>query len=272
VLNFKTLEKTDEWEIFEVLMRAFQDYFVTLSPDFEVHQKRWKNAGVDLSLSYGAFENEKLVGFVLIAPKFPHAFNLATGVVPEARGQKITKSLLEKVKNNLKNAGYQELTLEVIQENKRALRVYQESGFSIRRSLLSYKGILEIELPKIPEASYDLKNYSLKREHLELSHYKPSFEQSFDILSHRANEIELHELRMKDKLLAFALFVPATLSLLYLSGESEYVMAQLLKEMKLTGEKLGMTNVDEGNTRLRTLLENNGLAQYVAQYEMELFL
>lgn len=267
----KTLETTKPELIYQALKLAFRDYFLPLSGELSEHEERWRNAGVDLSLSYGAFVQDKLVGFVLVATKDKDAFNLATGVIPEGRGQGVTLQIFDQLIPMLKSRGFRQMTLEVIDQNKRALKVYHEIGFELHRTLISFSGTASIHLP-MKLGSYQVKSLKLQREHLELSTFAPGFEQSFDLLFRQQKNIELHELRIENKLEAFALFKPSRMNLLYLAGTSEVNMAALLGEMKLDQEQWGMINVDSRNKGLISFFQNIGLRPYITQFEMRLAL
>lgn len=268
-MMFKTLETTKSEQIFQALKLSFADYYLPLSGDFSEHQERWKMAGVDLALSYGAFDHDELLGFVLVACQGKDAFNLATGVIPEARGQAITRKIFEHLIPQLKTKGLRQITLEVIDQNKTAIKVYTDAGFKIQRSLFSFSGTPHIHLP-VKSGSYAIKPYALKREHLMLSIFPSGFEQSFDVLTRQKEKIELHELRENSELRAFALFNPSRMNLLYLGGVNELSLATLLTEMKLDGERWGMINVDAKNKMLTQIFSSIGLNHYLTQFEMRL--
>lgn len=265
----KTLENIPAQTVFEVFTRSFAHYFVPMSPEPEVHLERWAWAGVDFSLSWGAFKNGELVAFALLAASDLELFNLATGVVPEHRGQKLTEKIFATIKPWAKEAGFRKISLEVIQANERGLKAYHSCGFARRRSLISLKGIVRIA-SAAHELSYRAKNYELSEEHFRLCAYPPSFEQDFPVLEKKKQLLEVHELRLNQELQAFAIFNPAQMNMVMLETKSEVLIPLLLQEMKLNGEEVGIINIDERNQTLIKGLKDRGLSAYIAQFEMGL--
>ena len=93
----KHLGHTDFNTIMACFLSAFENYFVKMPTDPKYYKQRWKAAKVNFNLSYGMFDNDKLVGFIINAIDERYgeyiAFNTGTGVIPEYRGQKIVKSI-----------------------------------------------------------------------------------------------------------------------------------------------------------------------------------
>ena len=67
--------------------------------------------------------------------------------------------------------------------------------------------------------------------------------------------LELHELRHQGKLTAYAVWNPLQMNLVQLEGESENALESLLFSMKLSGEHVGMINVDEDNELVNGILK-----------------
>ena len=103
-------------------------------------------SGVDLSLSFGAFCREELVGFILNASGMYKdesvVFDAGTGVVPEHRGKKVFSALFAYTSEQLKQQGIAKYYLEVLQSNHHAVSIYSKKGFSVRReySVLTASG------------------------------------------------------------------------------------------------------------------------------------
>ena len=267
---FKTLENTRRFEILEAFLDAFSQYFVPFDPNPESHLKRWQEAGVDLSLSYGAFAGPKLKALVLMVPQGKEVFNLATGVIPADRGQRLTQQLFKHLIPEIKARGFETMSLEVIEQNAAAIRVYQQSGFKMSRQLLSFKGPIALSNDLVSrEFVYNVKEFLPSEEHRRLMNALPSFEQRFEILARRKQSLEIHELKINGELCAYAIFHPLNMNLIQLSGKDSAFMNQLLSLMKLDGESVGIINVDEANAELQTFLKSVGLKVYLSQYEMK---
>ena len=86
----KNLEKIEFDIIVDCFLKSFENYYVKLPTDKNYYKNRWRLAKVDYALSYGMFDDEKLVGFIISAIDKRNgekiAFNTGTGVLPEYRG------------------------------------------------------------------------------------------------------------------------------------------------------------------------------------------
>ena len=86
------------------------------------------------------FEKEQLAGYILlfVYKKSGRIYSLA--VDPEFSGKGYGKILLQKAVDALKTEGKEKLFLEVREENKKAIRLYEGVGFKISRRLPAYYG------------------------------------------------------------------------------------------------------------------------------------
>ncbi|MEG9329106.1 GNAT family N-acetyltransferase [Salinimicrobium catena] len=143
IRNLAALSTAD---IVECLLSAFSNYFVQLPQEVSYWEDRFTAARVDLSLSFGMFDGDKLVGFIINGIDHHNgkltAFNSGTGVLPAYRGKAIVDQLYEHAVPLFEKRGVEKCMLEVIQENERALKVYKRIGFNISRSLTAWKGNL----------------------------------------------------------------------------------------------------------------------------------
>jgi GNAT superfamily N-acetyltransferase len=117
--------------------------------DRNYYKERWKAANVDYNLSYGLFDQGKLVGFIIHAIDKRNgivtAFNTGTGVIPEYRGKKIVKSIYNYALHDLAKHGIQKSTLEVITKNNIAIKAYEGVGFKISKNFKCFEGEIKIE-------------------------------------------------------------------------------------------------------------------------------
>jgi len=148
-MTIKNLSDLSFDTVIECFLLAFEDYDIKMPTDRNYYKKRWKAAKVDLNLSYGMFDNEKLIGFIIHAidkrAGILTAFNTGTGVIPEYRGNRIVKSIYEYALNDLQHNGIEKSTLEVITKNVRAIRSYESVGFKITKTYKCYDGSIKIE-------------------------------------------------------------------------------------------------------------------------------
>ncbi|WP_108808128.1 GNAT family N-acetyltransferase [Aquimarina spinulae] len=151
----RTLEKVAFKSIIDCFLISFKNYFVEMPTDLEYYKERWDNAKVRFDLSYGMFDDEKLVGFIINGIDKRNgdliAFNTGTGVIPEYRGKKIVQSIYEYALKDLKQNGITLCSLEVIKENTIAIKSYENVGFEKCKNYKCFKGKIQIENEKVVE-------------------------------------------------------------------------------------------------------------------------
>jgi len=110
-------------------------------------QNRWNWARVDYELSFGVFEGEQLVAFIINGIDQHNgkrtAFNTGTGVIKNFRGQQLVDKMYAAALPHFQKAGIEKYLLEVFVNNERAIRVYERIGFKKIRRLKCYKGKLQ---------------------------------------------------------------------------------------------------------------------------------
>lgn len=109
---YKSLKNISYSEIAKCFNAAFSDYAIVMQLNEEQVHKRLEMSGIEKKLSYGAFLNNEMVGFIFnscnIYNEEKVAFNIGTGIVSEHRGNKVFNNLFafneqELRKNGIKN-------------------------------------------------------------------------------------------------------------------------------------------------------------------------
>ena len=81
----------------DFFLSAFANYFVKIPTDPKDYKRHWQATGERFDVSYGMFDADILVGFIIHAvherPGELTAYNSGTGVIPNYRGQRIVKSI-----------------------------------------------------------------------------------------------------------------------------------------------------------------------------------
>ena len=135
--------------IIDCFLKAFDNYFVKMPIDKGYYKLRWKAAKVDFKFSYGMFDGEKLVAFIIHAIDIRNgkltAFNTGTGVIPEYRGKRIVKSVYEHALKDLSENDIEKSVLEVIVKNEIAISLYKGIGFKICKEYKCFKGNIKID-------------------------------------------------------------------------------------------------------------------------------
>ena len=135
--RYCTLEKTSMEQLAECFNEAFADYEQPMSFTAQSLQYYLTASAVNLSLSFGAFYDGQLVGFILNSDGIYNnqnvVFDAGTGIVPQHRGKRVFSSLFEYTCTQLKKSNITEYYLEVLQANHHAISVYRKKGFSVCR-------------------------------------------------------------------------------------------------------------------------------------------
>ena len=135
--RFQPLQTIDIQLLAECFNLAFSDYEQPMNFTPESLRYYLTASGVDLSLSFGAFHGDRLVGFILnsagIYNDLNVVFDAGTGVIPEHRGKKVFSGLFAYTAEQLRQKGIAKYYLEVLQSNHHAQSIYKKVGFSIRR-------------------------------------------------------------------------------------------------------------------------------------------
>lgn len=151
-MELKNLGQTGIAPIVDCLVKAFEGYFVKMPNDVTFWNDRFRIARVDLNLSFGAFDQGKLVAFVIHGIDYHDnkktAFNTGTGVLEAYRGQGLVDQIYQFAFPILHENVIEKCMLEVIDENHRAIKVYERIGFKKDRFLNCFSGqIKEVKHP-----------------------------------------------------------------------------------------------------------------------------
>lgn len=140
-VNYRFLSVDDFHTVQQTLLQAYSDYFVP----FQLSEAQFENHitqnAVDLKLSVGAFIDSEMVAFTLngfgIWNGKKTAYDAGTGVIPSYRSKGIGSQMFEFMIPKLKEIGYEQILLEVISHNEKAVRLYRKLGFEETRKLIS---------------------------------------------------------------------------------------------------------------------------------------
>lgn len=111
---------------------AFSDYVVPMTITADGLAAMQRRRGYAEDVSFGAYDGDRLVGFVLTCLDGDRAYNSGTGVVPGHRGGGLGRRLVEAV---IARVRARHLVLEVIEANEPAAALYRSAGFVERRRL-----------------------------------------------------------------------------------------------------------------------------------------
>ncbi len=270
----KSLESTDPNDIVDCLNEAFLDYIIPMKMPYEYWISRWDAARIDYNLSFGYFDNGKLVGFVLhgIDQKEDKTsfFNMGTGVLPSHRGQRIVKQIYDICYHELLRSGCEQGLLEVIQSNNKAIKAYQSVGFALDLELISFKGrsinythnfIFSEVIPERLDRYLDYIEHRLAWEHTPQT------------IMYDKSQFTFYEMHKENSLLGFAIIKNLNLDVTIFGvkdGNWKKYGAALFSEIQKRHSEYKIINIDSRDTELINFFEENKFKVLIKQFEMKL--
>ncbi len=274
-MEIRRLIQEDTGDLLNAVNGAFADYIVPFQLDAEQLQFKMTSEDVLPAYSVGVFDDDKMVAFIMHGHRNSSGkrivYNAGTGTLPAYRGKGLAGKMYDYMMPFLKDQEIEQLVLEVIESNQQAIRAYEKSGFSTRRKLLCFGGIL---VAKDVPGDYVVRP---------LNHLDWDILQSFrDIEPAWQNAASTMENVLPEALGAFAgdeligyiLFNPERKRLYQLAVAPRHrrkgVATQLLNQIQqvLPGQKIQCNNIDEAATGLKIFLEKQGLVNEINQFEM----
>ena len=278
--NYKTLSVTDLSTIHQTFVEAFSDYRVKMDLPFWKFENMIKRRGFIPELSVGAFDNEKLIAFVLNGVRIWNdkltAYDLGTGVIPEYRKKGITTEILKKVKDLFKEKNIESYLLEVLQNNTGAVELYKKQGFLTTRSFDCYylkKEDFSLSVCK------DIKNLEFFNtnqweEVKKLWDYNPSWQNSIDSISVFPDKFSYSVVVDENKIVGYGIADKLSGDVPQIAVSKEYrnkgIAKSILSDLfnHTNADKLSLINVDQRDNNFKSFLVNIGSVNFVSQYEM----
>ena len=129
-------------KIYKTFVEAFSDYHVKFTLSFDDFLFMMNRRGMNRDLSFGAFENERLLGFTLngigLWNGFLTAYDTGTGIIPDYRKKGLAKRIFQESLPVLRQNNIKQYLLEVLKQNKVAYELYIKLGFEVSREFDYY--------------------------------------------------------------------------------------------------------------------------------------
>jgi ribosomal protein S18 acetylase RimI-like enzyme len=269
-MEIKNLEHTPLKDIVTALVEAFSDYFVQMPNNIPYWENRLRIARHDPTLSFGMFDGTVLAGFILIGVDIHEghltAFNTGTGVLPNYRGKNIVDKLYEHAIPQFKSRGITHCSLEVIEANHKAIKVYERIGFAKNSFYYCFKGEL-----KTPQENMILKKIDFDDVHLDKRSHLNSWDHTDKAIQLAAN-YSCFEVLENEKAMGYFVIDPATGYIpqlnIYSNKDSNWEM--LLSGIATISQTIKINNVDSKKEDLVKALLKRGLDNFINQYEMQM--
>lgn len=263
--RFQALHETSLQQLAECFNSAFSDYEQPICFTPESLQYYLTASAVDLSLSFGAFCDERLVAFILNANGMYHhqsvVFDAGTGVIPEHRGKKVFSALFEYTLEQLKYHNIAKCYLEVLQSNHHAVSIYSKKGFSVRReySVLTASGPGNDGNTHIPVVAY---------QNFDTFSTGFSVEPSFEHTSYAVNQKpQLYEVcYLNDQ--AYCIYAKRNGEIIQLHYNELDALKEVLAALIHRYPSAMAKNIDCGYCDVIQMLRELGFVEITKQYEM----
>ncbi len=270
-MTIKTLDTIAFPTLMDCFFSAFENYFVKMPHDVDYFKKRFTAAKVRYDLSYGMFDNERPVGFIINGIDDRNgdkiAFNTGTGVIPGYRGQKIVQKLYDHALPILKANGITKCQLEVITKNHIAIKAYENIGFKIYRTLKCFIGDIVLHtsetpgLKKIEHSDLDWENIE-GQEYYSWDHHQNSV---------REGDYDYYQVIVSGGVESYFIINSANGALAQFENFKDTVESwnRLFSGIKSISSTIKINNVDERLTSKLSYLESIGIENTIDQFEME---
>jgi len=277
-MEYSHLDKVDFDKLYKAFIGAFSDYKIPLKLSPEDFRIRFFNKLKVLPKYSVAALNPggDIVGFIFHSistyEDIPTIYNGGTGVIPSYRRKGIASSMYEWIMRNLLNTNAQRIILEVISDNKGAINLYKDLGFTYKQTFRCF-GLTQSMTQLNNNYQLIRSNFWEPEKYKHLMLYKPSFIDSDEQVCHNwINEI-LIEARYGDVIKGFVIFQPKLGRITQLGiGSSPDAAQALLSQVSLLSErkKITILNIPDEDTAMIDFLEEFGFRNEIDQFEMEM--
>lgn len=152
-MNIRPLTPAHFDALLDCFNAAFADYYVPLHLNADQLQSMLARRGYVPELSFAAFDDARMIAFVLNCADGELAYNTGTGTLPEARGAGAAKALVKASIEQLRGSGLREYRLEVIDANRPAIGLYERLGFTRQRPLDCWSVKIDSPAPRLSPRS-----------------------------------------------------------------------------------------------------------------------
>ncbi|MCK9628938.1 MAG: GNAT family N-acetyltransferase [Bacteroidales bacterium] len=279
-MNIKSLESAGFETIASAFNEAFCKYEVQISK--QELSLMLKRRGFVPELSFGAFDDERLVSFTLNGIGFYNgvltAYDTGTGTLEEYRGKGLASEVFNYSLPFLKKAGVTRYLLEVLQHNSQAVSVYKKQGFSILREFGYYRikqsDIKLKALLKSPRLTFTEISFESLSTCTSFPDFIPSWQNSLESISRSPENFKIIGAQYEDNLVGYCVMEPDSGDITQIAVDKKYrrqgigtlVLAQALKLNKCDSIKI--VNTELTCDSISGFLESNSIPLSGKQYEM----
>lgn len=278
-MEFRNLENSSVEDVLKVFNRSFSDYMIPLQLTQEQLESKLIADNTRMDLSVGVFDDHELVAFMLNGLDEVNGrltvYNGGTGVIPEKRGNGLTKRMYDFLFPILKTHGVKDAVLEVISTNDPAIHTYEKVGYSIERNLICFSGMVNdakksnIEIRELQAYDWSLMST--------LGEVEPTWQNSINTVNRLKSKGMAYGAYSQSRLVGYIIFESNGMRVQQIAVDPEFRRQGIASQLMITtSEKFGnersMINVDDKAESLIQFFGQIGLKPVIGQLEMRLLL
>lgn len=279
--SYKSLKDVSYNELVKCFNLAFSDYYLPLQLTMQELQTHFEASGVNKELSYGAFFENQMVGFIFNSCNTYNnqkvVFDVGTGVIPEHRGNRVFTNLLNFAEQELKKHQIVKYYLEVLQQNDKAISAYKKHGFTIIRELYGLKFSNKVKETDNTKAEYE--DFEVKAEYEDFEVFdfnkiihcnciQPSYEHSTNVLKINPNFYSVAYRQKNNKISAFCIFSKEDGRVLQLGYTDICELKIIIQYLISKFGNIVVKNIDIFHSQVLEMFYSIGFTEVAKQFEM----
>ena len=263
-------------------VNAFSDYAVPIFSSVQELQYMLERRGYNDKLSFGAFDKDNLIGFILNGVRKWNgkltAYDTGTGLNKEYRRQGIATQLFDKSLPILKSNKIEHYLLEVLHPNKAAFDLYSKKGFKVEResdcyispicktNFLKQTPGIDFQITKLKELNWELLQSFWE--------FKPSWQNSIASIEQKLKYLTILGIKVNGGLVAYGIIENHTGDIPQIAVKESYrkmgIGTALLRKLLnfSTSNQIRIINADQDYIPFRSFMNSINLSPEIGQYEM----
>ncbi len=286
MIEIKLLTGVNIKTIHNCFRRAFSDYVEPFDLTFPQLKYMIERRGYNEDISFGAFDDGKLIGFTLngkgIWDSLPTAYDTGTGIIKEYRKKGLATKIFNESLPVLRDNGVKQYLLEVIKSNTKAFDLYKKAGFSVVRefdyfvSKISDIKLTQSVLPNSYSFQNDIKpDWELLRS---FWNFVPSWQNSIESIQRKESNFKIIGISFKKNIIGYGIVEPETGDIPQFCIEKSHrnrklatlLFSELLKYSK--NKEIKVLNTIVEYKPIKKFMKSLNISPGLGQYEMILSL
>lgn len=282
MITIKPLTNTSTESIHQAFQKAFADYQEPFDMTVQQLQYMIERRGFKPELSFGAFDDDELVGFTLngigLWDNQLTAYDTGTGIIKAYRKQGIATRIFDESLPVLRQHKVNQYLLEVIKTNTRAYELYKKAGFEVLREFdyfVSPIDKVKFEVKNLGEEFLFLELESPQWELFSTFHdFAPSWQNSSDSIERKRSSFKILGIFNQENLVGYGIIEPHTGDIPQFAIAKNFrrkgLGTALFKTFCDTSKSgiLKIINTDFKDKGSKIFLESLGFKAGFGQYEM----